>query len=146
MLPGTRRLWDYVPFSMHLLTTSILSSNGIQRILSVLGSSSVDSLSLCWGIAFTAATASSACLCLHLLCATWTGRLTPSQHADWRLFQIACGIPLLNVLACLALPSFLNSKHWVAYLVSMLVAGNLLYQLPPAQALIHWAIKTAVLG
>ena len=143
---GTRRLWDYVPFSIHLLTTSILSSNGIQRILSVLGSSSVESLNLCWGIAFTAATASSACLCLYLLRATWTGRLTSAQHADWRLFQMACGIPLLNVLGCLALPSFLTSKHWVAYLVSMLVAGNLFYELPPAQALIHWAIKTAVLG
>ena len=41
--------------------------------------------------------------------------------------------PLINVLDCLALPSFLVSKHWTAYLVAMMVIGEVLHQLPPAQ-------------
>ena len=145
---GSRRLWDYVPFLMNLFIASILSSKGIQRIVSVLGSSSssTDAWSRCWAIAFTITTASSACHSLYLLHATWTGRLTPAQHADWRLFQIACIVPLTNVLGCLSLPSFLISKHWTAYLVAMMVIGNVLQQLPPAQALVHWAIKAPILG
>ena len=146
MQHGTRRPWDYVPFLMNLFISSILSSKGIKRILSVLSGDNVDAWSLFWGIAFTAATALSACNCLYLLRATWKGRLSPAQQADWRLFQMACLVPLINVLGCLALPSFLVSKHWTAYLVAMMVIGEVLHQLPPAQALVHWAIKTAVLG
>ena len=49
-----------------------------------------------------------------------------SKQAYWRLFQTACLVPLLNVLDCLALPSFLVSKHWTAYLVAMMVIGEVL--------------------
>lgn len=142
-------LWLYeVPgYILNILITSGLSVQGVRRILVVLtsgGDYSHGSLAL--SIAFTAATGTTASIFVYLLHAAWAGRLTPAQHADWKLFQAACMIPAINVVGCLSIPGFLMAKHWVAYLVMLMLSVNILFQLPPAHLVMHWLIKMPILG
>ena len=136
-------------YGITFLITSGLSAHGVKRVLSIFGGDDYSPESLLLGIAFAATGISTACFALFFLHATCaaSGRLiTASWHADRKLFILACMIPAINVAGCLALPSFLLSKNWTAYLIMQMVAGNILCQLPPAHALIDWLVKMPILG
>ena len=78
--------------------------------------------------------------------AVWKKSLTMAQHVDRCLLILAVMIPSMNIAGCLALPSFLMSKAWPAYLVFLQLLSGVIFRVPPMHALISWLVHSLICG